>query len=398
MVRILSTRNPDHVPPHDWAEQALRETAQLTPVTVPQIWAAVTRVIKAGPVVWWQVARAICETRPRRVKPLLRQVALAGLGSYMARVLESNDIEHVHVHSCGDAANVALYASQINRSLLYSLTLHGPIEDYGGNQKVKWHGASFSCVITRRLQNQVEDVLGPDVAHNTILAPMGVDAESFQRQGPYKGPSRRRVRLFSCGRLHPCKGHDVLIRTVELLVRRGLAVELRIAGRADEATPGHVEELEALIRRGGLEETIKMLGAIGEHEVKNELEAAEIFTLASKHEPLGVAYMEAMAMSMPVIGTRAGGVSELITDGVEGRLVPPGDPDALAEAVEELADSPEKCAAMGVAGRETVQAKFGIERRVERLLSGLHRYVGMNHSHPEMKGEPAVAVKEPEIA
>ena len=67
------------------------------------------------------------------------------------------------------------------------------------------------------------------------------------------------------------------------------------------------------------------------------LAAADVFCLSSRYEGLPIALLEALAMGLPVVSTEVGGVPSVVTDGVEGRLVPPGDPDVLAAAIEPLA-------------------------------------------------------------
>jgi colanic acid/amylovoran biosynthesis glycosyltransferase len=101
------------------------------------------------------------------------------------------------------------------------------------------------------------------------------------------------------------------------------------------------------------------------------LQAAHVFALASHEEALGVATMEAMAMSVPVVVTRVGGVPELVTDGVEGLLVPPRDPAALAAAVAHVLRDADLAERMGRAGRTKVEKAFHSRLSAERLASHL---------------------------
>ena len=103
------------------------------------------------------------------------------------------------------------------------------------------------------------------------------------------------------------------------------------------------------------------------------LQISHGFVLASHHEPLGVAYMEAMACALPTIGTDAGGVRELITDGQDGLLVPPQDAEALATALVRIMTAPEEAATLATAGRDRIIADFGAARSAKALgacLSG----------------------------
>jgi glycosyltransferase involved in cell wall biosynthesis len=108
--------------------------------------------------------------------------------------------------------------------------------------------------------------------------------------------------------------------------------------------------------------------------------------LASWHEPLGVAYMEAMAAGVPVIGTDAGGVRELLTDGETGLLVPPQSPEALAGAIARLAGDPALCARLSEAGRAHVVAGYDSARGAEALIAGVTRAAAARAAAPSRRG------------
>jgi glycosyltransferase involved in cell wall biosynthesis len=94
------------------------------------------------------------------------------------------------------------------------------------------------------------------------------------------------------------------------------------------------------------------------------LVAADVFCLSSRFEGLPIAMLEAMAAGLPVVATRVGGVPGVVTDGTEGRLVPAGDPAALAAALAQLEDAGLR-SRMATAATERVRA-FGIDRAVQR--------------------------------
>ena len=116
--------------------------------------------------------------------------------------------------------------------------------------------------------------------------------------------------------------------------------------------------LEARITELRLRDHVRLLGAIDADTVKQHLLDAHAFVLASWHEPLGVALMEAMSCAVPTIGTAAGGVAELITDGVDGILVPPKNPALLVAAILSLGRDPARAIALGIAGRARVVSAF----------------------------------------
>jgi hypothetical protein len=111
--------------------------------------------------------------------------------------------------------------------------------------------------------------------------------------------------------------------------------------------------------------------------------------LARHAAPLGVVYMEAMAAGVPTIGTRAGGVGEIITDGHDGLLVPPRDPAALAAAVERLIDEPEFAVTLGMNGRATIEERFDSRLGAATLYT---RVMGKNP--PDTDGKEAGVARE----
>jgi glycosyltransferase involved in cell wall biosynthesis len=112
---------------------------------------------------------------------------------------------------------------------------------------------------------------------------------------------------------------------------------------------------------------------VQEDKVRGEIESAHIFSLASLQEPLGVAIMEAMAMRVPVVVTGAGGVPELVDDGVDGILVPPEQPRVLADKLEFVARDAKEAHRLGEAGRRKVETTFSSERSADMLALMLQR-------------------------
>ena len=95
----------------------------------------------------------------------------------------------------------------------------------------------------------------------------------------------------------------------------------------------HGFTLESLIRDNQLESIVSLRGAVGETDVRNNLENSHVFVLGSYDEAIGVATMEAMAMGLPVVVTNVGGVPELVRADIDGLLVQPGQPQHMADAI-----------------------------------------------------------------
>jgi glycosyltransferase involved in cell wall biosynthesis len=161
------------------------------------------------------------------------------------------------------------------------------------------------------------------------------------------------LRIVIVARLHRNKAHDVLLDALAELQRRGTPARLVIVGDGPERSA-----LEEQVRRLGLDDAVEFTGSLGQEAIIQRMQAADVFALPSRFEPLGVAYMEAMSMEVATIGTTAGGVAEIIDDGRDGVLVPPDSPPHLADALLRLAGDPELRASMGKAGRHKIVTQF----------------------------------------
>jgi glycosyltransferase involved in cell wall biosynthesis len=162
--------------------------------------------------------------------------------------------------------------------------------------------------------------------------------------------------------LTPKKGHAYLLRAVGRLKNVGLDCSLALAGDGPERP-----RLEALSAQLGLEDRVHFLGVV--RDAGDLVAAVDVFALPSLGEGLPLALLEAMHAGKPVVATAVGGVPELITSGVNGLLVARASETELADAIAELARSPELCARLGAAGRSTVEHAYSESAYLESLSS-----------------------------
>jgi glycosyltransferase involved in cell wall biosynthesis len=132
------------------------------------------------------------------------------------------------------------------------------------------------------------------------------------------------VAILSVGSLTPRKGHDVLIAALAGLAQ--LDWRLTIAGPADR-DPAHARELAGLIEAAGLQDRVTLAGALDAGAIARAYDGADLFALASRFEGFGMAFTEAMARGLPVVGCKAGAVPEATRGAAQ--LVEPSDPEAL---------------------------------------------------------------------
>ncbi|MFN7257897.1 MAG: glycosyltransferase [bacterium] len=170
-------------------------------------------------------------------------------------------------------------------------------------------------------------------------------------------------RLLAMGRLHPNKGFDVLLRALALLPRG----HVYLAGAGPEEAA-----LRALAAELGITERVSFLG--WRRDIGALLAAADMFICSSRQEPLGNIVLEAWSATKPVIAAAAQGPSELISDGKDGVLVPREDAVALAAAIAQLSENPERAAALAAAGRAHFAVAFAeapVIAHWRRLLADL---------------------------
>ncbi|HYM82296.1 MAG TPA: glycosyltransferase family 4 protein [Candidatus Limnocylindria bacterium] len=196
------------------------------------------------------------------------------------------------------------------------------------------------------------------------VVPNGADLPDEQEEWPV---ARRLRDQFGAGafkplwvcpaRLEEQKGHAVLLEALADVRRRGLEFVVGLAGEGSLR-----ESLERRSADLGLGPYVRFLGQVD--AIGPLLLAADACVLPSLWEGLPLSLLEALARARPTIATRVGGVPEVVQDGVSGRLVPPGDAGALADALEEFHRKPDPARRMGVAGAERVRAEYTWERVV----------------------------------
>ena len=374
---LISTRPPPRaVASHSWAAEAQAQTRYLLPLRGEGL-GMVTEFLRAGPTGWARgLGAAFSAETSGGLRGRARMLALLGMGARLKRIAREQGWHHVHVHSCADSANIAMFAERLGGPG-YSLTLHGPtLEGYGPNQPQKWRHARFATIISRLLAGVVDRELAGSKPRIINIAPMGVDLDQIRRAAPWQPPAPGApLRIFSCGRLNAVKGHDHLIETVRLLREQGIDARLEIAGEDEQGGSGYHRYLAALIAEKGLGDAVTLLGAVSEDRVREGLEHAHVFALASLNEGISVAIMEAMAMEMPVVVTDVGGNHELITSGRDAILVPPEAPGVMADEIARLVADPDHARALAQASRARVAADFHHRRSAEAVADGLAQSV-----------------------
>lgn len=201
------------------------------------------------------------------------------------------------------------------------------------------------------------------------VIPNGVDIERFSEvESETVADVERRYDLdggpvvLFVGTIMPRKGVEDLVRAVGEVVAEGYD-DLRVVLAGEDDLDGeYVEEVRAAVREEGLEEVVDMPGFVPAEDLPALYAAADVFAMPSREEGFGMTVTEAMAAGTPVVGTRVGGIPQLVEDGQQGALVAPNDTEGLATALSRVLASSER-SAMG-------------ERAIEQAESYSWRGVG----------------------
>lgn len=180
-IDILSTKvPPENIMCHAWTNEAKERTIYLFPPT-QNFFTIIGEFLSAGLKAWWKCFRAILKADTDSWKEKLSLFAFVFIGAQVSYFAKDKKWQHLHVHSCGNSANIALFANLLS-GLPYSMTLHGPtLELYGRNQKQKWQYSSFDFVVSKKLILDIQGKLAGFLPEQVIFSPMGVNTENYQR-------------------------------------------------------------------------------------------------------------------------------------------------------------------------------------------------------------------------
>jgi glycosyltransferase involved in cell wall biosynthesis len=213
------------------------------------------------------------------------------------------------------------------------------------------------------------------------VVPNAVDVEWFRRQPEAGAAIRRELGLgdafvwLAVGRFEEAKDYPSMIAGFARLSESRSDSHLLLVGKGSLR-----ENVEQLVRAHHLEGQVHFLGV--RRDVPQIMSAADGYVLSSAWEGMPVVLLEAAAVELPIVSTRVGGVAEVVEDGGSGLLVPPGNPEALADAMKRIEQMPEQeRRAMGAHGRRLVERQYATNHIMdvwERLYSELARSGGGN--------------------
>lgn len=270
--------------------------------------------------------------------------------------------QHIHAHFGTNSTEVAMLVSSLGGPD-YSFTMHGS-EEFDKPQQVrlgdKIRLASFVAAITSYTRSQLSRWCEHE--HWSKIHEVHCGLEPSFHSGDIAAPGGRQ--LINVGRFCEQKGQLLLIEACARALQKGADFTLVLAGDGEFR-----QAIEALITKHGLQERVRITGWISSDQVKAEILASRAMVMSSFAEGLPVVLMEAMALKRPVLSTWITGIPELVRHGENGWLYPPGDVEALADAIVECMAMPDgDLLKMGEAGRNAILAGYCADREATKLV------------------------------
>lgn len=217
----------------------------------------------------------------------------------------------------------------------------------------------------------VSDFTAAYLQRPSIVVMHGIDTAVFRpaRAGEARPADLPPIgRLVGCfGRIRAQKGTDVFVDAMIRVLPDRPDVKAVVLGRATGEHQDFLDELKARVAAAGLNDRILFPGEVGPLETPAYYRALCLYVAPQRWEGFGVTPLEAMASGAPVVATTVGAFPKLVIDGETGSLIPPGDADAMAEAVGRWLDDDAARAKAGAAARSRVETQFSLEVEAEGI-------------------------------
>lgn len=218
----------------------------------------------------------------------------------------------------------------------------------------------------------------------------GIDTDEFRPDEAVRARVRAELGLgdaftwLAVGRMTPAKAYPDMVEAFRILLGSHPEARLLIAGSGE---PGVERLVAARVAEAGVGDRLTLLGH--RTDVPDLMRAVDGYLMSSAWEGLPMVLLEAASSELPIVATRVGGNEDAVTDGLNGLLVPAGDPARLADAMRDvMARDDEARRAMGRAGRELVRHGFDLDATIDVWLALYAELLGRKHTRRGPAGQP----------
>jgi glycosyltransferase involved in cell wall biosynthesis len=350
--------------------EAWLERAHFPSLLSPALWLSQLRLALRRPRAWFGTFAALLRAHWRSPRYLAGVVLFYPKMVRIAERVRASGVTHVHAHFASHPAAAAFAVGRL-AGIPWSFTAHGSDlhrDRRGLREKVA--EARFVVAISDYNREVLLRECGREAAARTLVLHCGVDTDLFRPpEGSGTTVGGRPLQVLCVGTLHEVKGQTHLVEACRRLAARGVEVRCDLLGDGPDR-----RTLEAQVERAGLSGRVRVLGTCTRPEVAARVSQADVVaapsvpTRSGRREGIPVALMEAAACGRALVASRLSGIPELVEDGKTGLLVPPGDPGALADALERLAADAGLRAQLGREARARALAEFDLASNAARLV------------------------------
>jgi glycosyltransferase involved in cell wall biosynthesis len=310
----------------------------------------------------------------------------------LAALMRAHGVPHLHAHFVSEPAAVAELASRL-AGTGYSLSAHAK-DIYLSPPEVlrrKLGAARFTVTCTEYNRRTLTDAAPGARIHRMYH---GIDQRAFAAH--LRAPAQGAPLVLAVGRLREKKGFATLVEACRLLREAGREFRCQIVGYGEDRA-----RLESQIRASGLGGQVALSGKLAREQLIERYARASVLVVPSQvasdgdRDGIPNVLLEAMAMEVPVVATAVSGIPELVENGDNGLMVPPGDARAVADAVARLLDDARLRERLGRAGRRAVLERFDNARNLKVLERLLDEACGVDQPAREvayiLKGFPRLS-------
>ena len=283
---------------------------------------------------------------------------------YIMNLIRSENIDIISTHSGRDSllAGIAGRLSRKRPIIVRTRHLALPI-----TSKFTYSLLAHKVVAVSEYVKQY--LIEKNIVSGKVTAiPTGIDTDKFNPQKVNDslrqelGLQKDTPLIGTIAILRKKKGHHTILDAMPLVLKEIPDAVFVFAGDGPQR-----DNILNKIKASGLSGKVFMLGL--RKDIPEILKSIDVFALPTLQEALGTSFIEAMAMGKPVIGADVGGVGEVIKNGVNGYLVEPDDPQALAEAIIKMLKDRETARLIGMEGRKIVEKNYTVEKMCERMYA-----------------------------
>ncbi len=355
-----------HEAARPWTARAL-----YTPYLSGRIAAANLRTFLARPFRYLSLLIRVLAGTIAHPATFARTAAIFPKSVFLAEELSREGVRHIHAHFATHPTTMALVIASLS-DIGFSFTVHAhDIQLDRSLLRWKLREARFVRSISDFNRRFLEKLYPAETAGKIDVIHVGIEPEMYDTS-PGAIAATEVPRILCVASHRPYKGLPVLIEACRILRDSGIAFRCEVVGEGPMRA-----ELEQMIRERRLENEVLLVGTRDQEEVARMMRESALFVLPSiiaadgQMEGIPVALMEAMASGKAVVSTSISGIPELVDDGRNGFLVPPGDAVSLADAIRSILGDPLRAAEMGRLGRAKILRDFTLRTCVAQLVARL---------------------------